>query len=344
MKIESSAINLTAQHYKSEKLEIKENLTFWTGSGTFDSVELSAEARKKLILTGREITSACNEEYPELEVSDEDKLKIKLIESFIESMTGKKIKIHLPKIKIKDPEDMEISFKKQQASTNEPRVGWGLIYDYMKTRQERETMSFAAQGVVKTADGREIKIDLELNMTREFMEHFEVHLRAGDAKKIDPLVVNFAGSLPGLTEEKFSFDLDTDGIPEQISFVKGDSGFLALDLNGDGVINDGTELFGPKSGDGFSELAAYDGDKNNWIDENDSIFSRLRIWTRDAQGNNCLFALGEIGIGAIYLGNVNTLFSLNGQENQLLGEIQKTGLFLNEGGSVGTVQHIDLAV
>jgi hypothetical protein len=45
----------------------------------------------------------------------------------------------------------------------------------------------------------------------------------------------------------------------------------------DGRVNDGRELFGPITGDGFAELAAYDDDGNNWIDENDGIYDNLSI-------------------------------------------------------------------
>jgi hypothetical protein len=45
----------------------------------------------------------------------------------------------------------------------------------------------------------------------------------------------------------------------------------------DGRVNDGRELFGPRTGDGFAELAAYDDDGNNWIDENDGIHDNLSI-------------------------------------------------------------------
>jgi len=64
-------------------------------------------------------------------------------------------------------------------------------------------------------------------------------------------------------------DLDANGVTEKISFVGSGGGFLALDKNSDGVVNDGRELFGAATGQGFKELAEYDSDNNNWINEND---------------------------------------------------------------------------
>jgi hypothetical protein len=51
-----------------------------------------------------------------------------------------------------------------------------------------------------------------------------------------------------------------------------------------------------------------------------------------------------MGIGALYLGNVGTPFSINTAGNQSLGHVRTTGIHLNEDGSVGTLQQIDLSV
>ena len=40
------------------------------------------------------------------------------------------------------------------------------------------------------------------------------------------------------------------------------------------------------TGDGFKDLAMYDEDGNGWIDENDEIFSKLLIWSKDENGND----------------------------------------------------------
>jgi hypothetical protein len=181
-------------------------------------------------------------------------------------------------------------------------------------------------------------------MSREHVEKTDISLRLGDVKKKDPLVINFGGTAAKLTDTKFSFDLDADGKADQISFVGAGSGFLALDKNSDGQINNGSELFGPVSSNGFQELAAYDLDKNSWIDESDAVYSQLKVWTKDGSGNDVLSTLAQTKVGAIYLGNVSTPFDIKNGQNQLDGQIRSSGAYLNEDGGAGIVQQIDLAV
>ena len=85
-------------------------------------------------------------------------------------------------------------------------------------------------------------------------------------------------------------------------------------------------------------------DNNGWIDEADEIFSKLRIWVKDPDGNDKLMTLSEAGVGAICLGSHDTEFSLNSlSDNHTNGVIRKTGMFLYENGQSGTVQQLDLA-
>lgn len=214
---------------------------------------------------------------------------------------------------------------------------------------EQETTSFSTTGTVKTGDGREISFNLSMTMSRSFEEAYMGSVDFGaafnQAALCDPLVINLNTASANVTDQSFYFDLDADGAMDKISNLSAGSGFLALDKNGDGVINDGSELFGTKSGDGFADLAAYDADGNGWIDENDPIFDKLVIWTKDARGKDVLCAIGKAGIGAIYLGNAQTDFSLNSSKNNSANAlVRKTGIFLYENGSCGTVQHLDMAM
>lgn len=208
---------------------------------------------------------------------------------------------------------------------------------------EQENTLFSSVGTVRTADGREINFNVDLTMSRSFTQAYQQELNlAALQRTCDPLVINFDADTASLSDQKFKFDVDADGEEDDISMLGAGSGYLALDKNGDGVINDGNELFGPQSGNGFQDLAAYDEDGNGWIDENDSIWSKLKIWCKNSDGSDSLYTLGEKGVGAICLQNAATDFSLKGNNNQDNGYIRSTGIFLYENGNVGTVQHLDL--
>lgn len=348
MIIKSSNIAMQSSHLLQEAITREERLQFWVGNqgnqqnftqadsssipqqNIIDRLDLSSQARPIQTLAAEETSD-------EMELTPEDKLKIRLLESLLGFLSGKKVKIKIPKLPGRN-----LYTSLQQIQSQPAQAGWGLQYDFRETRFEHEQVSFQAAGQVQTADGKTINISVQLNMSRTFYSHRSISVRAGDAAMIDPLVINFDAPAAALTERSFQFDLDCDGKTDQISFVGPGSGFLALDKNGDGVINNGSELFGPQTGNGFAELAAYDQDGNGWIDEADEIFDRLRIWTRDAQGNETLLALGEKGIGAIYLGYADTPFSMRDSQNQENGQLRSTGIFLRENGSTGSIQQVDL--
>ena len=206
---------------------------------------------------------------------------------------------------------------------------------------QSQSVSFRMGAVARTADGREIQVDLQMNMSSEmYMRHEE---RFEQLQLCDPLVVNFGAPAAALSSSTFRFDLDQSGAGNQISYLAQGSGFLAYDRNGDGEINDGGELFGTKSGDGFRDLSLHDEDGNGWVDENDAIFDKLRVWIKNEDGTDKLLALGELGIGAIFLGSVSTSYVYHDKAD-VNGVLRQTGVFLREDGTAGTMQHIDLKI
>ena len=207
---------------------------------------------------------------------------------------------------------------------------------------ESESTSFSTTGTVKTADGREISFNLDVSMSRSFSQYTKETVE-NVATFIDPLVINLNGNVAEVTDQKFYFDLDADGEEDLISKLCEDSGYLALDKNEDGKINDGSELFGTSSGNGFQDLSIYDEDGNGWIDENDAIWNKLKIWVQDEQGNSKLYSLQEQGVGALCLQNVSTGFTERGTLGEVNAAIRNTGIFLYENGNVGTLQQLDLA-
>lgn len=208
---------------------------------------------------------------------------------------------------------------------------------------EQEQMNFAARGQVTTEDGRQISFKFASSVSREFMTQANFEASKG-LVVTDPLVVNFGGQNAQLTLDKVAFDLDSDGDAESMNFLQAGSGFLALDKNGNGKIDNGSELFGPQSGNGFEDLAVYDDDGNGWIDENDAVFAQLKLWHQDTNGLQHLDGLLELNVGAIALKNVSSEFTYKDHENNTQAQIQASSIFLKENGGVGSIQQIDLVV
>ena len=114
-------------------------------------------------------------------------------------------------------------------------------------------------------------------------------------KCVSPIVIKLEPGPLQLTgvEDPVLFDINADGELETLSWTDPDSpvGLLVLDRNGNGQIDDGSELFGehtpqPASGgspNGFAALDFYDrleagGDEDGWISAQDTVFPLLRIW------------------------------------------------------------------
>jgi hypothetical protein len=336
MKIANAQLELASSHVAVERREIRESLTMRTGtqrvtmeaqqetgSDTSSLVRLSQAARRKL---DTETTQAQAKEKIDDPLKNNPRLS--LIRAAVEMLTGRKIRVY----------DSPLESPAGAAAND-----YGLTYERHESYFESESTTFSAQGTVRTADGREIDFTLDLSMSRSFYEENYSSLRLGaDAK--DPLVLNFSGTAAELTDTRFQFDLDADGKLDSIAALKPGSGFLVFDRNQDGKVNNGRELFGTLSGDGFGELAALDEDGNGWIDENDSLYSLLYIWENGAKGQEALKSLQAANVGAISLAHVDTPFSLKNGNNESQGEIRSTGVFLGETGGVGTVQKIDLVV
>ena len=219
-------------------------------------------------------------------------------------------------------------------------IGYSHLSIYSRY-EEHESVSISTMASINTDQG---SMDLNLNysMSRNFVYENQIDIYS----LTDPLAINLDGGLPSLSTDTFNFDIDNDGESDQISKLMGNSGYLALDKNKDGVVNQGSELFGTKTGDGFGELSNYDEDSNGWIDENDSIFDKLQIWLKNDENEDTdkeLIGLGEVGIGAIYLGNTKSDFTFKTEDNQTLGKLKSSGFYLNDDLTAGSIAQIDLS-
>jgi len=125
-----------------------------------------------------------------------------------------------------------------------------------------------------------------------------------------------------LFNSKTYFDMDSDGFREKTAWVQKGDGLLALDINGNGKIDNGSELFGnytnlkdnTKAKDGFEALLQHDENHDGVIDKNDSIYSKLKVWLDENQNGKTdegeLKSLNEAGVTTVKLNPYQTLLSL----------------------------------
>ncbi len=364
MKIDQHEISLAASRMYDNKTEEHEELREWgvrsghvaglkMGRGDHggevprnDQVTISREARMAMNRHAEHISASdrCTSGAIEEESQGMDP-RLMALKRMIEAMTGREIRLGHVNLSPDQSaaQDSVPTQAAKTAGTGAPaQQEWGMRYTYTRTFHESETTTFSASGTVVTADGQHIAFTLDLMMNREYSSHEQLEITAG-APMIDPIVINFDGSAAELEDMSFEFDLNSDGTNENLHTLAPGSGFLVFDKNNDGIVNNGSELFGPASGDGFSELSAHDKDGNHWIDENDWIYDKLSVWRRE-NSRDVLMDLKNADVGAIYLGNAKTVFDLADTENALLGRICKTGIYLKEDGGMGTVQQIDYSI
>ncbi|MBB2495691.1 hypothetical protein [Aquipseudomonas ullengensis] len=200
---------------------------------------------------------------------------------------------------VRDSLDYQILRRTLMPDSETPLPGEAAA-EISQASQQSNTSSSASTAVVdasaQAASFQQVleQRELELNVTAK-----------PQPEQVDPLVLDLAGngfSTRGLGDA-VQFDLDADGRSDRISAPSGDDALLALDRNGNGRIDDGSELFGDQNGaaNGFAELAKYDDNSDGRIDAQDVVFERLRLLRFTADGQQQVQSLSDAGVSAIEL-------------------------------------------
>ena len=338
MKIESYDVNMEADSSYTFEQEHSTEFTKLLINSALDTKEqIHKQNMVRLEVTKLEKVLLSDEKS----LNHEDRIKKNILEIVLNNFTNEKdFKIY--------PIDEETNANSQliQNKSEELVQIEETTFRHLKEYHQKSSVEYNTQAFIKTNRGQ-INIDLNLSFSQEFYEKHETIVEKTKTIYLDPLVINYDSNLSSFdnisSTMKFEFDLNSDGINELIPQLKEGSGFLALDKDKNGVIDNGNELFGANTGDGFEELRNYDEDNNNWIDENDSIFDNLLIWEKNENGDNSLVSLGQTGIGAIYLSAVDSGFTYSSNIQDDYARLKQSSFYVKEDGKAGLVTSVDFA-
>ncbi|AVP86707.1 hypothetical protein C7K70_00335 [Aeromonas hydrophila] len=258
----------------------------------------------------------------------------RLIKLMIEAMLGHEIELPDP---IKPADQSAEGVPAPTGEGAQPAAEPDQLVEVTDSLLQKEQLNVVAAANVQTQDGQTLQLDLGFVLDWRQLDISQRRTTLNALK--DPLVLSLDGKIAGLTDARVNFDIDQDGKADSLPGLSEGSGFVALDRNGNGTIDDGGELFGARSGNGFGELATLDEDGNGVLDERDSQFSALQFW----QPEQSPIALVELGIGAILLHPLDTPFNHLGESGNQ-GVLRQSGLYVTEQSKGGWVQQVDLRV
>jgi hypothetical protein len=280
--------------------------------------------------------------------------KMRLLALLVEALTGRKVRVIDPAAVQTNAQATAQQAGDQatagqtaaQAGTDSSPApaqpaGWGVDVRVEQVHQETETTAYTATGQVATAAGETINFTYQASMHRDLTQSVTAQIQAGDAiKKVDPIALNLDGGTAALSDARTGFDINSDGKAEQVALPAAGTYFVALDRNGNGRVDNGMELFGPASGNGFAEIRSLDTDGNGWIDSGDTAYASLRLWSGP---DATMRSLQEAGVGALYVGaSTATKFDLRSGTNETLGQVISSGVYLADSGRPGALQQVDL--
>ncbi len=338
MKIESSEVQMCTQASSSFEMNISTEFSFkqeMIGFLRIDEIQQPLDAKNlEFVEQTFEVKNATRHLQPYQEMTKV--ILERILQRFLQNQ--KEVEFYPKSLKVAD------TMPEQPSQSIQFRVKRNYSIEKTIQYEKKDAIYFNTQAIIKTQD-KEFNINLECSYTKAFFEQHKETLEFEEVNFLDPLVIQYAGdtsAFDSLSQTmSFKFDLKNDNTLVDIPTLKKGNGFLVLDKNDNGIIDNGSEMFGPNTNDGFEELRAFDSDGNNWIDENDPIFNDLLIWSKNDNNEDTLIALGQSGIGALYLNEVKSDFTYNKSVNESMARLKSNSIFLREDGTTGMLSSLD---
>ena len=169
-------------------------------------------------------------------------------------------------------------------------------------------------------------------------------------KQASPLVIDLDGDGIVETNKENSsvyFDHDNNGLAESTGWVNSDDGLLVRDLNGNGQIDNGTELFGnntvlsngEKAANGFEALKDLDSNNDGVFNSSDTAWNEVKVW-KDSNSNGIVDDGELLTLEQANIAGVNLSYdSVNFSDNNNNGHKQQ-GTFIKSDGTSGVVHDV----
>lgn len=242
------------------------------------------------------------------------------------------------------------SFQVAADNTLKISLGWGqaglaAVHDWAVDLDNGNAIGGLAVFAAEQGDGASSG-----NMGR-LLHFIDLALAAGFGQSLpgfDPLVLDLDGDGFDLRTERNSnvwFEFDSDGFAEHTGWAGPQDGFLVRDTNGNGEIDDITEMFGNRTVGGFDMLADFDSNSDGAITAADANFAALRVW-RDLDQDGVTDA-GELQtLDALGIVSISLTHAASDEDDREIGGniVSRVGSFTRADNSTGAIGDIVLAI
>ncbi|NCT64171.1 MAG: hypothetical protein GPJ03_14535, partial [Microcystis aeruginosa G13-01] len=230
--------------------------------------------------------------------------------------------------------------------TNVPDERFNQRRDFLK----EEIGTRASKAINKVIQNSQENLSPNLNSLQDYLRANQDGLLFFNISPVDPLVIDLGQAgfqLSSILSSSTFFDIDGDGYAENTAWVSPEDGILTIDLNHDGTINNITEIFSERYGNGTAKsgleaLATLDSNKNGIISAADDQFNQILVWQDLNQDGisqaNELKTLAQHNITSI---NLNGLPTETIQDGNI---IRTRSLFNRNDGTIGQLADVAFLV
>ena len=219
----------------------------------------------------------------------------------------------------------------------------GDVVSVEQWHSREQQLEYQVQGTFMVNE-QELFLDYNYSLASEQISYSKIEMSVEALK--DPIIVQFGSRGLGEISGQKDFDFNQDKSLNILPVFSGDVGYLVYDKNHNNKADDGGELFGPETGQGFTELAQLDSNKNGFIDAEDQHFEQLYLWQPGNDNNQAeqWLSLEEAEIQAISLSAISTPYDFYDQQGEIQAQLRQSSFAISENGIGRGVHQVDVRI